>query len=320
MEQIKICATAKAVPDRVVENAELATIMDTSDDWITSRTGIQRRHISQGVTTADLATRVGSQLLTKAHLPATTIDLVVVATMSPDNYTPATAAIVQGRLGARRAVAFDLSAACSGFIYALTVASRQLQPGQHALVIASEVLSKLVDWHDRATAVLFGDGAGGVLVEKTGPGAILGAELATFGQDGDQLTAGTTQSLTSFPGPVTGLTPFAMNGRAVYRFATHEVPRSINRALAKAGLRPDQVDRYLLHQANLRIINQVARRLGVDQQEFAVNIQEYGNTAAASDAILLAEEVAAGRVQRGDRLVLAGFGGGLTVGTLVMQY
>lgn len=320
MEQIRILATAKAVPPRLVKNAELADLMDTSDDWIASRTGIHQRHVSQGATTSDLATAVGQQLLKKAALPPTAIDLLVVATMSPDSYTPATAAIVQGKLGAIRAVAFDISAACSGFIYALSVVSRQLRPGQRALVIASEVLSKLVDWHDRTTAVLFGDGAGGVLVEKGGPGGILGADLATFGRDANQLSAGTTRSLTDFPGPVTDLTPFRMNGRAVYRFATHEVPSSITRALRAAGVQVDRVDRYLLHQANLRIINQVARQLGVALDHFAVNIQNYGNTAAASDAILLAEEVAAGRIKRGDYLVLAGFGGGLTVGTLVIQY
>ena len=319
---MRILETASYVPARVVTNDELSQLMDTSDEWITTRTGIKQRHISQGETTSDLAVNVANQLLAKAGLAAEQVALIVVATMSPDSYTPSTAAIVQGQIGATKAVAFDLSAACSGFVYALHTVERLLNPGQRALVIGSEVLSKLIDWQDRTTAVLFGDGAGGVLVEQetTGPSHVLGEHLATFGDQADQLSAGQTTPLTSFTGPVTKVAPFTMNGRAVYRFATHEVPTSIRLAAQQAGVTIGDIDAFLLHQANARIIDQVAKRLQLDRQRFPVNISEYGNTSAASEPILFAEEVQKGHLRRGDLVALSGFGGGLTVGTLILRY
>ncbi len=319
---MRILETASYAPKRVVTNDELSQLMDTSDEWITTRTGIKQRHISQGETTADLATRVADELLKRAAIAPDQIDLIVVATMSPNGFTPATAAIVQGKIGASNAVAFDLSAACSGFVYALHTVERLLNPGQHALVIGSEVLSKLTDWQDRSTAVLFGDGAGGVLVQKeaTGPSHVLGEHLATFGDQADQLSAGETASLTTFPGPVTKLTPFEMNGRAVYRFATHEVPNSINKAAKAAGVKLEDIKSFILHQANARIIDQVAKRLKLERNLFPVNINEYGNTSAASEPILFAEEVQKGHLHRGDVIALSGFGGGLTVGTIILKY
>ena len=247
---MRILETASYVPTRVVTNDELSQLMDTSDEWITTRTGIKQRHISQGETTSDWAVNVANQLLAKAGLAAEQVALIVVATMSPDSYTPSTAAIVQGQIGATKAVAFDLSAACSGFVYALHTVERLLNPGQRALVIGSEVLSKLIDWQDRTTAVLFGDGAGGVLVEQetTGPSHVLGEHLATFGDQADQLS------------------------------------------------------------------------LQLGRQRFPVNISEYGNTSAASEPILFAEEVQKGHLRRGDLVALSGFGGGLTVGTLILRY
>ena len=244
--------------------------------------------------------------------------------MSPDAYTPSTAAIVQGRLQAKNAVAFDVSAACSGFVYGLAVASQMMSTGmvKKAMVIGSEVLSKLIDWHDRTTAVLFGDGAGGVLLEKVPVKAptLLGLQLKTFGELNNELSAGMTSSGNTFPKPLTELTPFKMNGRAVYRFATHEVPESILQASAQNKLTLDQIDVFLLHQANARIIKQVAKRLKQPLEKFPINIAEYGNTSAASEPILLDECVEKGMIKRGDILALSGFGGGLTTGTIILRY
>lgn len=322
MSDWKIVDAARAVPERIVTNDDLSRLMETSDDWIRTRTGIRRRHISDGENTSDLAARVANELLTKNGWDADSLDLVIVATMTPDAYTPATAARVQAAIGAYQAIAFDVSSACTGFIYALSVAGAMLSRfGFHrALVIGSEVLSKLVDWHDRSTAVLFGDGAGGVLLETTASSHVIGWDLATFGQLGGKIVAGQTNVAADFPRPVSQLSPFSMDGRAVYKFATHQVPASIDRAAADAGISLDQVDHFLLHQANARIVRQVAKRLGQPLAKFPINIDDYGNTAAASEPILLADCVASGEVQRGDILALSGFGGGLSTGTVIIKY
>jgi 3-oxoacyl-[acyl-carrier-protein] synthase-3 len=318
----KIISTAAVVPEKVVTNDELSQMMDTSDEWIKSRTGIERRHISIGQNTSDLAAAVGRKLLAQSGWAAGDVDLIIVATMSPDSYTPATAARVQGKIGADHAVAFDVSAACSGFVYALTVASAMLKLPyfNRAMVIGSEVLSKLLDWHDRSTAVLFGDGAGGVLLSTTPDHHVLGADLASFGDLSEKIVAGQTTVAADFPGPVTKVTPFAMEGRAVYKFATHAVPTSIRRAAADADISLDQVDHFILHQANARIIRQVARRLDQPLTKFPININEYGNTSAASEPILLAECIEKGVLRRGEIIALAGFGGGLTTGTIIIKY
>lgn len=321
MNNWQIVTTASYVPQMIVSNDRLSTIMDTSDEWIRTRTGIRQRHISQGENTADLATQVGQRLLAKAHWAPTSLDLIIIATMSPDSYTPSTAAIVQGLLGATAARAFDVSAACSGFVYALDIASRFIGSECHrVMVIGSEVLSKITNWQDRTTAVLFGDGAGGVLIETDPEPHLLGQHLATFGDRSNQLVAGQTRVNHQFPPTITDVSPFQMNGRAVYRFATHAVPISIQTALQNAGLTANQVDRFILHQANIRIIQQVARRLVQPMTKFPTNIDQYGNTSAASEPILLDECVRQGLIRRGDLVVLSGFGGGLTVGTMIIKY
>lgn len=324
MQEIKINSAASYHPPYVVSNDQLAAMMDTSDEWIQTRTGISERHISQGENTADLAQKVGQALLKQADLPAGAIDLLIVATMSPDANTPATAAIVQGRLGADKAVAFDVSAACTGFIYALNIADSllEVQPWQHAMVIGAEVLSKLINWHDRTTAVLFGDGAGGVILSKTkgGTSGIMGRHWATKGKLADKIVAGKTWVETTFPSAVTTLTPFQMAGRDVYRFATHEVPISIQQAVHDADITLDQVDYFLLHQANARIVLQIAKKLGQPLAKFPLNIDRYGNTAGASEPVLLAESIANGTIKRGDIIALTGFGGGLSTGTIILRY
>lgn len=322
MKNWRIVETASVVPKQIKTNDDLSKLMDTSDEWIRSRTGIVQRHISDGENTSDLATRVANRLLEKSGVDVNDIDLIIVATMSPDSYTPSVSAIVQGQIGAHNAVAFDISAACSGFVYALTIAGSFLHQGSfhRAIVIGSEVLSKIIDWQDRTTAVLFGDGAGGILIENSNEDTIYGQDLASFGEFSDKIIAGQTTVSPSFPGPVTNLRPFSMDGRAVYKFATHQVPESIKRAAQKAGIGLNQVDHFLLHQANARIILQVAKRLDQPIAKFPININEYGNTSAASEPLLLDEFVTQGKIKRGDMIALVGFGGGLTAGTIIIKY
>ncbi|KRL11115.1 beta-ketoacyl-ACP synthase III [Schleiferilactobacillus perolens] len=314
-----ILAAAHELPCRVVTNDELAAQMDTSDEWIRQRTGIHTRHIAApDQTTSTLSTSVAQKLLHQSGVAPDQISYILVATMSPDYATPATAAQVQGNIGATNAVAFDLSAACSGFVYGLHVMAKLLvgaAPG-YGIVLGGETLSRLVDWQDRSTAVLFGDGAGGVLVTNdpaAGNGQYLGDDLHTLGDQGAYLTA--RQLGGSDPDPY-----LRMNGRKVYSFATRHVPRSLTAGVTQAGLSLTAVDYFLLHQANARIIQQVAKELDQPLAKFPQNIATVGNTAAASEPILLSTEIADRRIQRGQTLALCGFGGGLTVGTVILRY
>ncbi|MDF7639539.1 ketoacyl-ACP synthase III [Lactobacillus sp. ESL0791] len=320
---LKIMQTAHYVPSKVVTNDDLAAMMDTSDEWISSRTGIKQRHVVRDEQTSDLAAKVAEKLLAKSGHEAEDIDFIIVATMSPDYLTPATAAIVQGKIGAKKAWAFDVNAACSGFIYALALADKLLA-GKYrlGLVIGAEVLSKLVDWQERSTAVLFGDGAGGVLVEAKDKSSIVAEDLATFGQDGGTLTAGYQPLESAFAQDQVDKHRhfFEMDGRAVYRFATHEVPNSLTRVLAKADWSLDDVSWFILHQANGRIISAIAQHLGQDESKFLNNVAKFGNTSAASIPILLDEAVSSGQIKSGEKLLLSGFGGGLTAGSLAIVY
>lgn len=326
MAGIRIVQTAHEVPDKIVTNDELTQYMDTSDEWISSRTGIRQRHVTTTQTTSALCGIVADRLLEDAGWSADSLDFIVVATMSPDYMTPATAAIVQHHIHATNAFAFDLNAACSGFIYGLKVAGDLLKGGQkRGMLIGGETLSKLVDWHERSTAVLFGDGAGGVLLESvsdTDQSQFLASDLQTLGELGDRLTAGYQPLTSPFATDDTDAHQqyFEMDGRAVYKFATRDVPKSINRALVKADITIKDVDYFLLHQANQRIINQIAKQLDLPETPFLSNVANYGNTSAASVPILLDEAVRAGTIQRGQVIALSGFGGGLTIGTQLIVY
>ncbi len=322
MERFTIVQSARVVPERVVTNDELATFMDTSDEWIQPRTGIRQRHIVSTEDTSDLAVGVATKLLNQAGLTADQLDFILVGTMSPDTLSPSVAQIVQGKIGATNAFAWDLSAACSGFVYTLSMASALLTTRyQRGLVIGAEVLSKLVDWDDRSTAVLFGDGAAGVLLERTGAETGLLAEsLKTFGERSEFLTAGQQRNANYFAGELKAADPyFKMNGREVYNFATREVPAVLNEALAKASLTPDEIDYYLLHQANGRIVSSIAKRFVQPIEKFPTNMALYGNTSAASIGILLDELREAGTIKPGQTIAIAGFGGGLTVGALIIK-
>lgn len=323
-EDFKIISSASAIPKRVVDNDELSMMMDTSDDWINQRTGIKQRHVAVTETTSSLATQAAEKLLAQSDMEAADIDLIIVATMSPDYLTPSVGAMVQGNIGADQAIAFDVDAACSGFVYALKVARQMMMADHemHAIVIGAETLSKLIDWHDRSTAVLFGDGAAGVLLSNTAnQGSFVSEDLTTLGKLGKYLTAGQVGVKSPFAADDTQYSPFfKMNGHRVYGFAVKNVPESINRALEKADMTVDDIDHFVLHQANERIIEKIAETLNAPMTKFPVNINEYGNTSAASEPILLAELVDKQIIKRGDVVALSGFGGGLTVGTMIIKY
>ncbi|MSD82983.1 beta-ketoacyl-ACP synthase III [Lactobacillus curvatus] len=323
----RIMTTASAVPHKIVTNDDLAKILETSNDWIESRTGIIERHIAVDENTSDLCYRVAEKLLAQANVAPEQIKAIIVATMTPDYYTPATAAIVQGKLGATHAFAFDISAACSGFTYALSVARGYIQlPTDYVLVIGGEVTSKVLDWSDRSSAVLFGDGAAGVLLQGTPEEADgwYGEQLLTIGRQSEQLTSGYTPATQANFGQVGQThiqsTFFQMAGQAIYQFSTRQVPRAIEAAVLAAGLSLDQVDHFLVHQANARLITKMASQLNQPLTKFPMNLQHYGNTSAASIPLLLAEQVASGKIKRGDCCVLCGFGGGLTIGIQIIQY
>lgn len=326
-ENVSILQTASSIPKKVVTNDDLAKMMDTSDEWISKRTGIKQRHVVTEQSTSDLCVDVSQKLLRQANLPAKRIDLIIVATMSPDYLTPSVSAMVQGKIGADNAAAFDINSACSGFAYGLKIAKQMLtaDKSKYALLIGGETLSKLVNWQDRSTAVLFGDGAAGVLLTNaySNSAGILADDLQTKGRLGHYLTAGYLANKSPFyqAAPTDSANKyFLMNGRQVYKFATENVPGSIRTALRKVDLQTSDVDYFVLHQANSRIVERIARDLGVSAAKFPINIQEYGNTAAASEPILLDELVKKKIIRRGNIIVLSGFGGGLTIGTVVLKF
>ncbi|CAK1238405.1 3-oxoacyl-[acyl-carrier-protein] synthase III (FabH) [Fructobacillus fructosus] len=324
MEKMKIVATARQVPERVVTNDELTDLMDTSDEWIYPRTGIHNRHVVTNENTSDLATSVAEKLLAESGWSANDLDFIIVSTMSPDALSPHTAAIVQGNIEATNAFAFDVNAACSGFVYGLSVASAFLSSGryQKGMFIGAEVLSKLVDWKDRTVSVLFGDGAGGVLLEKTEePKGLLAEELQAYGDRGEAILTGRFANKNAFAGEISPLDPyFHQDGRGVYSFATREVPKVLNKALEKAGLTADDVDLYLAHQANHRIIESMAKNFGQPMEKFPTNMVEYGNTSAASTAILLDELQKTGKIKPDMTVAFVGFGGGLAIGAQIWQF
>jgi 3-oxoacyl-[acyl-carrier-protein] synthase III len=315
------------VPERVLTNADLVRVVDTSDEWIVSHTGIRERHVvsDERETTASMAARAARAALRTANLAPSQVDLVIVASTMPDYPFPATACLVQDALGATRAGAFDLGAACSGFIYALSIATGFIRSGNadHVLVIGSETLSRMIDWTDRNTCVLFGDGAGAVVLSaSTEQCGVLASELGSDGSGGELLIvrAGGSRAPASFDTVSNGTHSIWMNGREVYRFATTIMPKATEAVVRKAGWQLADLALVIPHQANIRIIESAIKRLGLPPERFFVNVEHYGNTSAASIPIALCEAVAQGRVHRGDKLVLVGFGAGLTWAAAAIEW
>jgi len=315
-----------AAPERVLTNYELAKLVDTNDEWIVSRTGIRSRHIAdQGETTASLAAEAACRALAPTNIEARDLDLIIVSTSSPEHIFPATACLVQDEIGAVNAGAFDLSAACTGFIYALNMAAQAIRTGSinNALVIGSETLSRFVNWEDRTTCILFGDGAGAFVLQGSDrPGGIYTCVMRSDGSGGDLLSlpAGGSKIPTTVKTVEQKLHTIQMNGREVFRFATRVMASATREVVESAGWTMDQVDRVVPHQANLRIIEAAARGLRMPMDKFIVNLQNYGNTSTASIPLAVCEAVGNGVIKPGDRIVLVGFGAGLTWGALSLEW
>lgn len=335
---MKIIGTGSALPKTIVTNQDLAEIMDTSDEWIRTRTGIGSRHIAVEETTTKMAVEAAKRALEDAGIQPEEIDLIIAGTASSDYIIPMLSCEIQAVLGAKNAVAFDLSAACSGFLFSLATADAYMQTGKYkkALVIGAETLSKLMDWEDRSTCVLFGDGAGAVVVSAEEDhlcsmvqGSDGASGMALFCQNRPvdnpfyrRAAQGEVQSRDGDAGcdgfHKTGYVH--MDGQAVYRFAVKTVPSAIGQALEEAGLTADDISLFILHQANLRIIESVAKRLKQPMDKFPTNLEECGNISAASVPILLDKVCKEGRIKPGDKIVLAGFGAGLTWGACVIAW
>ena len=337
----KILGTGSCLPELTVDNEMYAKVIDTSDEWITSRTGISRRHLCDGEATWEMAVKAASIAIGEAGVSAETINMIVVTTLTPDYTTPSTACIVQERTGAVNAFCFDLNAACTGFIQAFDIAMHYLCASAEpftALIVAAESLSKLVDFSDRRTCVLFGDGAGAVgLSNREADGSLLAPDLVYDSFIGADGTGGGYMTGKAFEpaehpfrdadkperedlfGHETGIY-LSMKGQEVYRFATTAMPMAIEKVLERAGIALEKIDYVVPHQANDRILQAAAKRIGLDPEKMLSNIAETGNTSSASIPICLDQEIRSGRIKRGQTLIMTGFGGGLTYGACALNY
>ena len=318
----KICGTGSWAPPKVWDNNDLARLVDTSDEWIRERTGVVQRHIAEeNEDTVTMASRAAQRALEDADIKAEEIDLIIVATISPTEIMPCVACGVQEKLGAEKATCFDLNGACTGSLLALNTAQAYLSQGiyQTARVIGAEKLSALTDWTDRGTCILFGDGAGAVVLKAEESGRY--AQVTqSIGKKGGALTLRSRNQIQYETDPKAKETYIQMNGKEVFTFAVSKVPEAVKNLLSREKVPCEDIRYYLLHQANERIIRSAARRIGEDISKFPMNMDEYGNTSSASLLILLDEVKKSGKLQRGDKLVLAGFGGGLTYGASLIEY
>ena len=315
----RVAGTGSYLPERIVTNADLARSMDTSDEWIQTRTGIRQRHIadaSQG--SSDLALRACEAALLAAGVQASEVDLIIFATSTPDQIFPSSACLLQNKLGIKGGAAFDIQAVCSGFVYALGIADKFIRSGQNkcALVVGAEVFSRILDWNDRGTAVLFGDGAGAVVLRADTKPGILGSVLRADGSQAGLLSVPGTIC----GGKVTGSPFVQMDGQGVFKFAVRVLEEVAREVLAQASLGVPDVDWLIPHQANVRILDATAKRLGIPAERVVVTVDRHANTSAASVPLALDCAVRDGRIKRGDRILLEGVGGGFTWGAVLLEY
>ena len=315
MSTVKVIHTSSYLPIHEIKNADWELQLDTTDEWIQKRTGIQTRRYAKELTTSDLAIKAAQKLLEESEIHPEEIEFVIVATMTPDSMSPSCAAKVQGAIGATNAFAFDISAACAGFVFALSTAIKMLSAGnqKYGIVIGAETMLSVLDWKDRSTAILFGDGAGAVLLEKTDQTHVFVESLRSDGLKGDALVCGERMEQHT-------LSTMKMDGRGVFELVSREVPKNISETLEKAHMSADEVDLYILHQANIRLIEQVAKKLKQPIDKFPTNLERVGNTSAASVPILLDELVQNQSIiiGSGQKLLLSGFGGGLSWGSIII--
>ncbi|PWU67739.1 beta-ketoacyl-ACP synthase III [Gracilibacillus dipsosauri] len=305
-----VLGTGHYAPEKILTNKDLEKIVDTTDEWIRTRTGIEERRIaSDDENTSDMALKAAEDALKEADLTAEELDLILVATVTPDQPFPTVSCILQEKLGATKAAAMDISAACAGFMYGMITAKQFIESGdyKHILIVGAEKLSKITDWEDRNTCVLFGDGAGAAVMGPVSDGkGVLSFELGADGSGGKHLAQQDEHII--------------MNGREVFKFAVRQMPESSVKVVEKAGLAKEDVDYLIPHQANIRIMEAARQRLGIDESKMAVNVNHYGNTSAASIPIALSEAVKKGKINDNDLVVLVGFGGGLTWGAVALRW
>lgn len=316
-----IIGTGSAMPERIVTNDDLAKIVETSDAWISDRTGIRARRIAIDETVETLSIAAAKQALEDSGIDAADLQLILVATLTPEGSMPNTACKVQTAIGATNAMCFDINAACSGFMHGLQTAHAFISAGlmKHVLVIGAETLSKILDWTDRGTCVLFGDGAGAAVLGPSEEG-IMCIDGGADGNKGHVLTLGNAPLVNPYTSHPATKQYVEMDGQEVFKFAVRKIPAIVNNLLSQSGLSMEDIDLILLHQANQRIIQSAAKRLNADEALFPMNLDKYGNTSAASVAILLDEVNKGGQLKKGDTIAMAGFGGGLTWAGLLLKW
>ena len=325
MEEIYIKGFGAYVPPLVVSNDDLSKIVDTNDKWIVERTGIKERRISQGEDTSMIAAKAAKLALDRSGIKAEEIDLIIIATLTPDMFTPSVACLVQKELGAHSAMAFDLNAACSGFIYGVQVAYSMMNSSSdfnNVIVVGSETLSKIMDWEDRGTCVLFGDGGGAVVLSKDNnkKGTKTSFYSKSVGDKGEYLTAGAIVVNNPYVEEIQERNgKIAMNGKEVFKFATTAIVDGVNQVLNRSQLSLEDIDYIVPHQANARIIDYTAKKLKTNLDKFYLNVDKYGNTSSASIPIALNEMYEKGLLTEGKKIIMVGFGGGLTYGAILIE-
>ena len=325
-KKVGILGLGKYLPDTCLKNTDLEKMIDTTDEWIIQRTGIRERRIARDdEATSDMALEAAKNALKNAKLEPEDLDLIIVATITPDMFFPSTACILQERLRAKNIPAFDINVACSGFIYGIAIASQFLKSGmyKHVLVVASEKMSSVTDWSDRGTCVLMGDGAGAAILGEVKEGGILSIYLGADGSKGDllKMPAGGSRIPASIESVEARLHYMKMNGNELFKYAVKLMADAARKATEPLGLKGDDIDLVIPHQANIRILNAAAKKMGIDpDKKVYLNIAKYGNMSAASSAVALTEAVEEGRIKKGDTILLDAFGAGLTWGAIVIKW
>ncbi|WP_454052294.1 beta-ketoacyl-ACP synthase III [Clostridium sp. Marseille-Q7071] len=323
MKNVQILGTGSYVPSNIVTNDMLSQYVETSDEWIVSRTGIKTRYISKDETTTELAINAAKLALQDSNTTADEIELIIVATITQDTLTPSTACNVQAAIGAKNAMAFDISSACSGFIYGIDIASQFIKNGAYkkALVIGAEVLSKIIDWNDRSTCVLFGDGAGAAVIATGDEVGITSVQCKADGSKGESLTCSAVDLKNIYnAGTKDFHDKVVMNGKDIFKFAVAVLEKSIERILVENNLNIDDIDYIVPHQANFRIIEAVSKRKNYDINKFYMNLSKYGNTSSASIILALDELNKKNLLKKGSKIIIIGFGGGLTYGSALINW
>ena len=325
MDEVRIIGVGSYVPPKVVTNDDLSKIVDTNHEWILDRTGICERRVSEGEDTSSIAYKAAVDALKKANITGEDLDLIIVATITPDSFIPSVACMLQKMIGTKNATAFDISAACTGFIYSLEVAENLIKGGKYkrALVVGAETLSKIVDWTDRSTCILFGDGAGACVIEavKESDSKIINTYSMSDGEKWSALTTGANDVKSPFSKQENIKNKhIQMNGREVFKFATSVMVDSVKKVLEGTKYSLEDIDYVVPHQANLRIIDYAAKKLSIPREKFYVNLDRFGNTSSASIPIALSDMYNQGKLETGNLIVLVGFGGGLTCGATLIKW